>query len=80
VKTVSLKTDDSLFERLESLSKELHVSKSELIRRAVAEYERQIERRKLKKRFHEASLRIRRADDPTIREWEATLMDGLKDD
>ena len=39
MKTITLKTDDNFFEKVTDLAKQLHLSKSELIRRAVAEYE-----------------------------------------
>ena len=39
MKTITLKTDDTFFEKVNDLAKHLHLSKSELIRRAVAEYE-----------------------------------------
>lgn len=34
MKTITLKTDDTFFEKVNDLAKHLHLSKSELIRRA----------------------------------------------
>jgi len=78
---VSVEIDALLYKRLESLSEVPNMETGELIRHAVDEYEeRRIERRKLKKRFYEASFRIRRANEPVIEEWETTLADGLRED
>lgn len=80
MKTVTLKTDDNFFEKLTVLAKELHLTKSELIRRAVSEYEQHIQRQRLKNRFKEASLKVRESNAKLTEEFETTLLDGLEDD
>ena len=77
MKTITLKTDDAFFERLSKLAKEQHLSKSELIRRAVAEYERNVFRRRLKDQFREASLKVREESRTIAEDFDETLEDGL---
>ena len=77
MKTVTLKTDDAFFERLSRLAKEQQLTKSELIRRAVAEYERTVFRQKLKERFRDASMKVREESRKIAEEFEDTLGDGL---
>ena len=60
MKTITLKTDDNFFEKVTDLAKHLHLSKSELIRRAVAEYEEVMRRREMKEQMKEASMRVRK--------------------
>ena len=80
MKTVTLKTDDTFFEKLSHLAAELHLSKSELIRRSVAEYERHIHRRRLKERFKAASTQVRSANENIIDDFDDTIIDGLEND
>ena len=46
MRTVTLKTDSIFFDKLTKLAKELHITKSEFIRRSVSEYEKYIYREK----------------------------------
>ena len=55
MKTITLKTDDIFFEKVSTLAKELHLTKSELIRRSVAEYEEHI-KKKSNERENERSI------------------------
>ena len=78
MKTVTLKTDDIFFEKLTSLAKQLHLSKSELIRRSVKEYEIYMKKQELKKQITQASLNVRKANTKIIEELDANLIqDGL---
>ncbi len=77
MRTVTLKTDDAFFERLSKLAKEQHMSKSELIRQAVAEYEKNVFRRRLKEQFKEASLKVREESRRVAEAFDETLEDGL---
>ena len=79
MKTITLKTDDSFFEKVSELAKHLHLTKSELIRRSVTEYELLMKKRAMKERMKEASLRVREANKEMSDEFETTLEDGLKD-
>ena len=79
MKTITMKTDDTFFEKVNTLANQLHLTKSELIRRSVAEYESVIKRRAMKDKMKEASLRVREANKEIYDEFETTLEDGLKD-
>lgn len=79
MKTITMKTDDTFFEKVNTLAKQLHLTKSELIRRSVAEYETVIKKRAMKEKMKEASLRVREANKEINDEFETTLEDGLKD-
>ncbi|HHH72914.1 MAG TPA: DNA-binding protein [Sulfuricurvum sp.] len=77
MKTVTLKTDDTFFERLSTLASELHLSKSELIRRSVVAYEEHMQRQKLRAQLKAASLKVRDASRQEAEALEETLTDGL---
>jgi len=79
MKTITLKSDEHFFERLTHLAKELHLSKSELIRRAVMEYEERIYKMRLKQQLKEASLRVREANKKINDEFDVAIVDGLDD-
>jgi predicted transcriptional regulator len=79
MKTITLKTDDTFFEKVTELSRQLHLTKSELIRRAISEYEETIRRRTLKEQMRNASLRVRGQSREINEEFSDTLMDGLDD-
>ena len=79
MKTITLKTDDTFFNKVSNLAKELHLSKSELIRRSVAEYETVMIRRKMKEQFKIASLNVRKTNRKINDEFEHTIHDGLSD-
>ena len=79
MKTITLKTDDTFFDKVNTLAKQLHLTKSELIRRSVAEYEMHIKKKAMKEQMREASLRVREANDELVSEFERTVEDGLKD-
>ena len=78
MKTITLKTDDIFFEKVNTLAKQLHLTKSELIRRSVAEYELLTKKRAMKERMKDASLLVREANKEIDSVFEATLEDGLK--
>lgn len=77
MKTITLKTDDSFFEKVSDLAKNLHLTKSELIRRAIIEYEEVIYRRHLKEQMKIASIRVRDANSKINSEFDETINDGL---
>ncbi len=79
MKTITLKTDDIFFDRISTLAKRLHLTKSELIRQSISEYETLIEKKAMKEQLKSASLRVRHADKETLDAFEVTLEDGLKD-
>jgi len=79
MKTITLKTDDTFFKKVTELSRQLHLTKSELIRRAIGEYEETIRRRALKEQMRNAALRVREHSKKINEEFSDTLMDGLED-
>ena len=79
MKTITLKTDDRFFEKVTDMAKQLHLSKSELIRRAVAEYEDVMRKKAMKEQMREASLRVRKQSREMSEALSDTLMDGLDD-
>ncbi len=79
MKTITMKADDRFFEKVTTLAKQLHLTKSELIRKAVSEYEETVRRRALKEQMRDASLRVREHSRKMAEELEGTLMDGLDD-
>ena len=79
MKTITLKTDDIFFEKVTDLAKHLHLSKSELIRRAVAEYEEVMYKREIKEQMKQASFRVRENNVKINHEFDDSLNDGLND-
>ena len=77
MKTITLKTDDIFFEKVADLAKDLHLSKSELIRRAVTEYEEVMRRREMKEQIKQASKRVRNINNIINNEFDASIADGL---
>ncbi|MDA3939508.1 MAG: DNA-binding protein [Spirochaetia bacterium] len=78
MRTVTLKTDAAFFEKLTKFSMELHITKSEFIRRSVSEYEKFIIREKLKAHILEASLKVRKANMNIMKDFDAAVGDGLE--
>ena len=79
MKTITLKTDNHFFEKVNALAEHLHLSKSELIRRSVAEYERIIKKKEMEEQMRMASRRVREANRKVNAEFESTLLDGIAD-
>ena len=78
MKTITLKTDDAFFEHITALAKSLHLTKSELIRRSVREYENFIKKQALKEQIKQASLNVRKSNNELILEFDTISNDGLK--
>jgi ribosome-binding ATPase YchF (GTP1/OBG family) len=79
MKTITLKTEDSFFEKVTSLAKELHLSKSELIRQSIAEFEKNVRNKKLKEKMMRSSLKVREANREIVDDFDGTTEDGLTD-
>ena len=79
MKTITLKTDDTFFEKVNDLAKKLHLTKSELIRRSIAEYELLMEKKTMKAQMKSASLRVRESNMEIADYFDELLEDGLKD-
>ena len=79
MKTVTLKADETFYNRLDRLARSLHLSKSEVIRRSVSAYEAAMERERMRQRFKEASLKVRQSNDEVIHDFDIAVADGLDD-
>ena len=79
MKTITLKTEDSFFEKVTSLAKELHLSKSELIRQSIAEFGKNVKNKRLKEKMMRASLKVREANREIVNDFDGTVEDGLTD-
>ena len=79
MKTITLKADDTFFEKVNDLAKKLHLTKSELIRRSVAEYEALVVKKAMKEQMKAASLRVRESNKELSKAFETILEDGLED-
>ena len=77
MKTITLKTDDGFFNKVTDLAKQLHLSKSELIRRAIVEYEEVMYRKEIKEQMKQASLRVRDSNTVVSQEFDTVAADGL---
>ena len=80
MKTITFKTDDLFFENLSKLAKSLHLSKSELIRKAIQEYEETLKKNMIKEKIKKASFKVRENIKKEIKELENTNLDGLLND
>jgi len=78
MKTITLKTDAAFFDNLTKIARELDITKSEFIRRSVSQYEKYIYREKLKANIREASFRVRKANNDTVKDFDTTADDGLQ--
>ena len=78
MKTITLKTDDLFFEKVSSLAKSLHISKSELIRQSVREYENFIRKQELTDQIKQASLNVRKANEQISKDFDTLINDGLE--
>ena len=77
MKTITLKTDEQFFEKINNLAKQFHLTKSELIRRSVSEYASIMERKMMKEQMKEASLRVREANREIVDDFAMMTEDGL---
>lgn len=78
MKTITLKTDNTFFEKVNALAKHLHLSKSELIRRSIAEYELVIKKKEMEEQMRKASRLVRQANRNINAEFDSTLLDGIE--
>jgi predicted transcriptional regulator len=77
MKTITLKADESFDACLVRLAERLGTTKSAVIREAVGNYERQVEREELARRIREASLKTREEALRTAADWDNANADGL---
>jgi predicted transcriptional regulator len=77
MKTITLKADSGFDETLTGLAEELDMTKSAVIRAAVLNYKRQIERESLARSLRSASLKVRRQAESANSDFAVDLADGL---
>ena len=78
MKTITLKTDDTFFEHITEFAKSLHLTKSELIRRSIKEYEKFIKKQALKEQIKTASYNVKVENEKILQDFEAVSSDGLE--
>ena len=79
MKTITLKADNVFFDKVNALAKHLHLSKSELIRRSVAEYELIMKKKEMEDQMRKASRLVREANSKINTEFDALMLDGIED-
>ena len=77
MKTITLKADDKFDKTLTSIAKRTKTTKSGVIREAVLNYKKHLEREALRARLKEASLRTRHQAKQIAKELDAANFDGL---
>jgi predicted transcriptional regulator len=77
MKTITLKADEHFDATLSRLAKRLNTTKSAVIREAVGDYERRLEREELGRLIREASLKTRAEATRAASDFEAADADGL---
>jgi metal-responsive CopG/Arc/MetJ family transcriptional regulator len=75
--TITLKTDNNMFNILNDMVETLGVSRSEVIRKAVLNYKEILESEKLKKQLIKASIKVREHSIGVSKEFENSIDDGL---
>ena len=75
--TVTLKADNQLYHQISQMAEELHLSKSEVIRKALAAYQENLYKNKIKSSLQSASLKVRDANTNLNSEFDALILDGL---
>jgi len=77
--TVTLKADNQLYQQISQMAEELHLSKSELIRKALVAYQENLSKNKMQQALQSASLRVRDANEALNNEFDELIFDGLSD-
>ena len=77
MKTITLKADDTFDALLTGLARNLNTTKSGVLRSAVLNYKKHLERVSLGRQVREASLKVREEALEYASEFEAADADGL---
>ena len=75
MKTITLKADNAFDATLTELARRMDTTKSAVIREAVGEYKAQLDRKELRERLREASLRVRGQGLEELELWDVTVAD-----
>lgn len=76
--TITLKSDNTFYEMLNEMVRSLGTTRSELIRKAVISYKKELEKEVLKKQIKEASFKVRADALDATTAFDDTLDDGLQ--
>jgi predicted transcriptional regulator len=76
-RTITLKADEDFDELLSRLAERLDTTRSAVIREAVREYQKTLDREALRRRIREASLKTRSQAAGIADELDAASADGL---
>ncbi len=74
--TATVRLNDELSEKLETLSEVLHKRKSDIIREAISLYAESVEKSK-RSRIQRAVAKVKEADAKLYRDFEESIDDGL---
>ena len=77
MKTITLKADEGFDATLTGLAESLHTTKSGVIRAAVMNYKKQLERESLARRVRAASLAVRAQTVEISKDLAGSAADGL---
>jgi len=77
--TVTLKADNQLYQQISQMADELHLSKSELIRKALVAYQENLSKNKMQQALQSASFLVRDANATLNNEFDELIFDGLSD-
>ncbi len=77
MKTITLKADEYFDAELTELAERLHTSKSQVIRDAVENYRKHLEREALARQVRDASLKVRYQAETLEQDLGAATGDGL---
>lgn len=77
MKTITLKADEQFDATLSKLATRLQTTRSAVIREAVGEYTRQLDRKDLAQRIREVALRASESTEQTLVDFDDTIADGL---
>ena len=76
MKTITLKADNQFDATLRKLATRLQTTKSAVIREAVAEYKKHLDREELRTRIREVSFRSRESTEQALTDFNDTVADG----
>ncbi len=74
--TATVRLNDELSEKLETLSEVLHKRKSDIIREAISLYADNLQKNK-RSRIQRAVAKVKKADSKLYRDFEESIDDGL---
>ncbi len=80
MKTITVKTEDKFFNYLDSLSKKLGKPKSQIIKEAILEYGKKIEREEIHKKMEKLSKKLSKEEEylNEVKEFEALSGDLIE--